>query len=111
MRRMMRGSYALPNTSSTSRCEPTTALLGRRLRSSSSRSTSTALISLSCQRRGVGLGAHLQIVEGAIFAAPRQQLEMRAALDDLAVLDEQDLVGMHQRAQPVRDDDGHPALG
>ena len=36
---------------------------------------------------------------------------MRAALDDPAVLDEQDLVGMHQRAQPVRDDERHAVLG
>jgi hypothetical protein len=36
---------------------------------------------------------------------------MAAALDDPALLQEQDLVGIHERAQPMRDDDRRPACG
>src|SRR3569833_2338177 len=112
MRRMMRGSYAVPKTSSSSRCEPTTAFFGRRLRSSSSKSSwSAVVISLSRHQRRVDIGPHLQVVQRLIAPTSRQQLEVRAAFDDMTVLDEQDLVGMHQRAQPMRDDDGHPTLG
>jgi hypothetical protein len=32
---------------------------------------------------------------------------VRTAFDDLALLDEEDLVGVHERAQPVRNNDGH----
>ena len=36
---------------------------------------------------------------------------MRAALDDAPPLQEDDLVGVHQRAQTVRDDDRRPRRG
>lgn len=36
---------------------------------------------------------------------------MRAPFEDLAVLDEKDLIRVHQRAQPMGDDDRHAVLG
>ncbi len=36
---------------------------------------------------------------------------MGAALGDLAIGEEQDGVGVHEGAQPVRDDEGDPILG
>src|ERR1700709_756654 len=108
MRRTMRGAYALPKPSSASRCEPTPALVGRRVRSSSSISTcSTVVMLFSRHQRYIGFRPHLQIVERPIAAIARQQLQMRATLEHNAILDEEDLVGMHERTQPVRDDDRH----
>src|SRR5438128_387035 len=48
---------------------------------------------------------HLQIVERAVAAAFAQQLVVRTAFDDAAVLDEEDEVGMHQRTEPMCDDE------
>ena len=50
------------------------------------------------------------VVELPVAPVERQQLVVRAALDDLAVLEHQDLVGAADRRQPVRDDERRPAL-
>ena len=53
----------------------------------------------------------LLVVERAVAAAEREQLGVRAALDDLAVLEHEDLIGAADRRQPVRDDERRPAAG
>ena len=48
-------------------------------------------------------------MERAVAAAEGDQLGVGAALDDPAVVEEEDAVGVHQRAETVRDDDGDAA--
>src|SRR5207249_506579 len=47
----------------------------------------------------------LQRPHPGVGAAPRQQLAVRAALDDPAALEHQDLVRGHDSGQAVRDDE------
>src|SRR5262249_9635745 len=51
----------------------------------------------------------LLVVELTIPAADPEQLVVRAALDDLAVLEHEDLIGAADRREPVRDDEGGAA--
>src|SRR5262249_23127623 len=53
--------------------------------------------------------AILLLIQLPVPAADRQQLAMRAALDDLAILQHQDLIGAFDRRQPVRDDERRAA--
>src|SRR6516162_494752 len=46
-----------------------------------------------------------------VDAATRQQLAVLAALDDAAIVEHQDLVGLDDRRQPVRDDQGRAVGG
>jgi len=41
----------------------------------------------------------------------RDQILMRSSLDHVTSVQDEDLVTVHHRAQPVGDDDGGPALG
>ena len=52
----------------------------------------------------------LQAEERGVAAAAAQQFVVPAALDDLAALDHQDGVGMHDGVQAVRDHDGGAVL-
>ena len=52
----------------------------------------------------------LLVVERAVAAAEREELLVRAALDDLAVLEDEDLIGAADRRQAVRDDERRAAL-
>ena len=52
----------------------------------------------------------LLVVELPVASAEREQLVVRAALDDLAVLEHEDLVGAADRRQPVRDDERRAAV-
>src|SRR6185312_11119753 len=61
------------------------------------------------RRRGAYL-ALLQAEERGIAAAAAQQIVVPALLDDLAGLDDQDRVGMHDRVQTVCDHDGGAVL-
>ena len=54
--------------------------------------------------------ALLQAEERGIAAAAPQQIVMQAALDDLAALDHQDGVGVHDGVQAVGDHDGGAVL-
>ena len=58
-------------------------------------------------RAGVAL---LQAEERGVAAAAAQQIVVLAALDDLAGLDHQNGVGVHDGVQAVGDDDGGAAL-
>jgi len=49
------------------------------------------------------LARELGVVQVGVQAAGRQQFGVRTPLDDLALLDHQDLVGLADRGQPVRD--------
>ena len=55
------------------------------------------------------LAGELGAVQLGVQAAGGQQLVVRAALDDPAVVDDQDLVGLADGGQPVRDDQRRPA--
>src|SRR4029079_3465512 len=57
----------------------------------------------------IGFELVLLVVERAVAAAERDQLLGRAALDDLSVLEDQDLIGAPDRRQAVRDDEGGAA--
>src|SRR6202167_5186886 len=59
------------------------------------------------QRAGVAM---LQAEERGITAAAAQQIVMPPALDDLAALDHQDGVGVHDGVQAMGDDDGGAVL-
>src|SRR6266567_6725121 len=59
------------------------------------------------ERAGVAM---LQPEERRIAPAAAQQVVMLAALDDLAALDHQDGVGVHDGVQAVRDHDGGAVL-
>src|SRR4051794_27437126 len=61
------------------------------------------------QRRWAGR-AVLPAEERGVAPAPPQQVVMTSALDDLAALDHQNGVGMHDGVQPVGDHDGGAAL-
>src|SRR6185503_11487097 len=50
-------------------------------------------------------GAHLEVEEPPVAAAVLEERRVRAALDDASVSEEQDFVGVHQRREPVRNDD------
>src|SRR5205085_5219737 len=54
---------------------------------------------------GIFLGAVLLLIQLPISAAEPDQLPVCAALDDLAALEHQDLIGALDRRQPVRDDE------
>src|SRR3954462_2639927 len=54
--------------------------------------------------------ALLQAEERSIAAAAAQQIVVPAALDDLAGLDHQDGVGVHDRVEAVGDDEGRAVL-
>ena len=56
-----------------------------------------------------GLVGELGVVQVGVQAAGGQQLGMRAALGDPALVDDQDLVGFPDGGQPVRDDQRGPA--
>ena len=60
---------------------------------------------LRCRRR-----RELRVIERVIGTARREQLVMRALLDDFAVLHHEDEVGITDRRQPVRDDEARPPL-
>src|SRR4051794_27357933 len=61
------------------------------------------------QRRRAGL-ALLQTEERGVATAAPQQVVVASALDDLAALDHQNGVGMHDGVQAVRDHDGGAVL-
>src|SRR3954463_16288119 len=63
-------------------------------------------------RRQTGMAgvALLQAEERGIAAATAQQIVMQAALDDLAALDNQNGVGVHDGMQAVGDHDGSAVL-
>ena len=54
-------------------------------------------------------GRHKLAIQMGILAVLRQQLPMRAALDDLALVEDEDLVGVADGGQPVCDHHGGPA--
>src|SRR5690348_12929378 len=58
-----------------------------------------------CQRL---LVRELGVVQLGVQAAGGEQFLVLAALADLAVVDDQDLVGLPDGGQPVRDDQGRP---
>src|SRR6202034_622469 len=58
----------------------------------------------------VRLLLQLQPVERGVAAASAQQLVVAAGLDDQAILDHENAIGMHDGRQPVRDDERGPAL-
>ena len=58
----------------------------------------------------VGFELVLLVVEGPVAPAERDELGVRAALDDLAVLENQNLVGAANGGEPVRDDEGRAPL-
>ena len=58
----------------------------------------------------VALEVVLLVVELPVAAAAREQLVVRAALDDLAAFEHQNLIGAANRRQPVRDDERRPAV-
>src|SRR5260370_3295315 len=58
------------------------------------------------RQTGVGGVAMLQAEERGVAAAAPQQVVMLAALDDLAALDHQNGVGVHDGVQAVGDDNG-----
>ncbi len=47
----------------------------------------------------------LRSVELGVEALGREQLQVRAALDDPALVDDENLIGLANGRQPVRDDD------
>src|SRR5438046_439778 len=51
----------------------------------------------------------LQVIKLAVDAAPREQLVVAADLDDLALVQDHDLVRGSNCRQPVRDDEGRAA--
>src|SRR5439155_5527276 len=57
----------------------------------------------------VGFELVLLVVERPVAAAERDELRVSATLDDLAVLEDQDLIGGSDRRQAVRDDEGGAA--
>ena len=61
------------------------------------------------RRRRLGV-VLLQAEERRVAAAAAQQVLVAAGLDDLAALDHQNLVGVHDGRQPVRHHDGGAAL-
>src|SRR3954451_10641025 len=63
-------------------------------------------------RRQTGMAgvARLQAEERGIAAAASQQIVVQAALDDLAALDHQNGVGVHDGVQAVGDHDGGAVL-
>src|SRR5260370_37167106 len=58
------------------------------------------------RQTGVGGVAMLQAEERGVAAATPQQVVMLAALDNLAALDHQNGVGVHDGVQAVGDNDG-----
>src|SRR5207245_4382434 len=52
----------------------------------------------------------LFVVERAVAAAECDELGVRAALDDLSLLEHENLIGAANGRQPVRDDERRPAL-
>ena len=58
-----------------------------------------------------GLGFELLVVQPGVEAAARDELAVRAALDDPAALEDEDPVGAQDRRQAVGDRDRRPALG
>src|SRR6478736_8374660 len=62
------------------------------------------------RQTGVTGIALLQAEERGIAAAAPQQIVVQAALDDLAALDHEDGVGVHDGMQAVGDDDGGAVL-
>src|SRR4051794_21298235 len=76
--------------------------------------SATRVLSLSgradrCQTERAGV-AMLQAEERCIAPAAAEQIVMLAALDDLAALDHQNGVGVHDGVQAMRDDDGGAVL-
>ena len=67
-------------------------------------------VALTGARVGVPCVALLQTKERGVAAAAAQQIVVPAALDDLAALDHQDGVGMHDGVQAVGDHDGGAVL-
>ena len=57
----------------------------------------------------IALEVVLLVVELAVAAVQRQQRLVRAALDDLAAFEDEDLIGAANRGQPVRDDERRAA--
>src|SRR5688500_4354738 len=53
--------------------------------------------------------ADLQTIKPVIKPAALEQFPVRAAFQHLPVMQDEDLVGIHDGAQPVRDGDGRPA--
>src|SRR3954464_14050478 len=49
------------------------------------------------------------LIEMRVLAFLGEQFAVRAALDDVALLDDQDLIGLHDRAQAVCDDERRSA--
>ena len=54
----------------------------------------------------VAVVAHQRVVEVGVEAARRAQLVVAPALDDATLVDDHDLIGVDDRRQAVRDDDG-----
>ena len=56
-------------------------------------------------------GTDLQFIKVSVFAAQFEQFCVRSSLDDFAAFEEEDFVGVHQRAETVGNDDGRPVRG
>src|SRR5207302_320799 len=65
-----------------------------------------AVISLSLLVLAGGEALCLKVEHRAVAAALRHQLVVRAELDDLAVFEHADAVGMTHRGKSMRDEDG-----
>src|SRR5246127_218353 len=57
-------------------------------------------------RLNVGRLQQTLLAEARIFSAKRQQLLVGATFDDATVIEDQNLIGMHNGGEPVCDDDG-----
>src|SRR6266700_7830355 len=65
---------------------------------------------LQAARKRLFLVAKLQVVDLTVEAIARQELVVPAALDDLSVLEDQDLVRVLHGSQALCDDEGCPTL-
>src|SRR5947208_14183076 len=57
-------------------------------------------------RLNVGRLEQTLLAQARIFSARHQQLLVGAAFDDATVIEDQNLIGMHNGGEPVCDDDG-----
>ena len=53
----------------------------------------------------------LRVIQRGIAAALRKQLLVRSLLDDVAVLEDEDQIGVLDRGEAVRDDERRASLG
>src|ERR687897_2833307 len=58
----------------------------------------------------IALEVVLLVVQLPVAAVQREQLVVRAALDDLSMLEDENLIGAADRGQPVRDHERRPSM-